>query len=864
GSYGAFTSPASAKMKFMGANNQKIQGNSTYHNMPVNFGRLEVESGDTVDIDINANVIDGGELTLTKGVLNLGTKEFPVGGIVTRKTGTIDASQGTYRSQPNHSCAVFDDKLFGGSDTTAGSLLNLYVSSIINLSGNLTIKGNLTLDEDIDYTGNELTVKGNVTRSGVGWMFIHGNTGTLILDSTGTFEELSNDWFYNFRVHNLVLKRHEVMTGNLEVTGYITINTGVSYFDIGTYELKLSGTTSSINRASGAILANSLSSVTLPSQVNVIPANIFVNNECGNLTTYGETILGGDLTINGILTQTGGPFNIYTGKNNTLIFSETAIIYPDFVFNENGHVVGNMRRTVTSAETTFHLGGGTANTYHPVTLKFESIGTRQNVKISSETIDPTYNRGGMPQYAINALWNIQAEGVSPWDNMRIKFSWYSEAESITPDSLNSAFSAQWNGTYWRSYSSSYNNFNIMNPRTLDMDARTYPIQKDSLSGVWAVFITDNSSQAKKDSVISTKYNKIVITKITPNPTMSGSAITATVELQNQYGEPLKVSGSPMYLKVVKESGLGTFSAPSNIKIPIGKYSTDIKGITITNTGGETDFQIRIDTLSTGKKDVWIPAISPSITILGREPTAQATDIKFRNVKTTELDMEWASTGNVIVLGRADSGVVEVPADGKTYYANQLFGAGSNIGGSAVIYSGPGTSCKVFGLSPNTQYYFRVFAFSGTFSTENYNTQIAANNPLAVRTRGGTDDDISIGDNDTWEQAKPIGTNTPVFGRLNQKGDIDWYCFTLTNATPNLRIKLSELPDNYEMELYDLNLKKIRKCKLPDKKVEGATINGMPAGTYLLKIYPGEGVGPYENPYLLYIMTRKTEIYSVTP
>jgi len=113
------------------------------------------------------------------------------------------------------------------------------------------------------------------------------------------------------------------------------------------------------------------------------------------------------------------------------------------------------------------------------------------------------------------------------------------------------------------------------------------------------------------------------------------------------------------------------------------------------------------------------------------PFSQANSISFSNVGSDQLTLGWSSGSgtNRIVVAKSGSSILGTPSDGSSYTSNSTFGSGSTINSNEyVLYNGTGSSATVYGLSPSTTYYFRIFEYNCTGSTTKYNTSTASNNP----------------------------------------------------------------------------------------------------------------------------------------
>lgn len=100
-----------------------------------------------------------------------------------------------------------------------------------------------------------------------------------------------------------------------------------------------------------------------------------------------------------------------------------------------------------------------------------------------------------------------------------------------------------------------------------------------------------------------------------------------------------------------------------------------------------------------------------------EPTAQATNLNFLNIKSYRFTSSF--TGAVpnpdgyLVLRKTGSLITDSPADGTIYVR------GDYIGNSQVVFSGSATSFVPNNIVAGTDYYFTVFAYNGPGQYRNY-------------------------------------------------------------------------------------------------------------------------------------------------
>ncbi len=108
--------------------------------------------------------------------------------------------------------------------------------------------------------------------------------------------------------------------------------------------------------------------------------------------------------------------------------------------------------------------------------------------------------------------------------------------------------------------------------------------------------------------------------------------------------------------------------------------------------------------------------------LATQPTTNATNIVFNNVKTYTLAGSYtAGTGatKYLVLWKNGSPITGVPVDGTTYLRGDV------VGDANVAYSGTSTAFTPRGIIANQTYYFAVYAYNGQGGFENYLTTTPA-------------------------------------------------------------------------------------------------------------------------------------------
>jgi hypothetical protein len=145
----------------------------------------------------------------------------------------------------------------------------------------------------------------------------------------------------------------------------------------------------------------------------------------------------------------------------------------------------------------------------------------------------------------------------------------------------------------------------------------------------------------------------------------------------------------------------------------GNTSSDWYGkLGVSWTGGGTDatrLSTWLDPTNTGVTT--LEGFDPFL-ITCTPPTNDATTFATNDIQDNQISVSWirGNGDKVIVLAKTASSITTGPYNGQTYTANTVFGSGSNISGSFVVYDGDGTNVTVTGLTPGTQYYFAVYEY----------------------------------------------------------------------------------------------------------------------------------------------------------
>jgi photosystem II stability/assembly factor-like uncharacterized protein len=164
-----------------------------------------------------------------------------------------------------------------------------------------------------------------------------------------------------------------------------------------------------------------------------------------------------------------------------------------------------------------------------------------------------------------------------------------------------------------------------------------------------------------------------------------------------------------------------------LDISTTNFSTFVNGynsLSVTGTSSNviglapgTTYQYRVRAINLSGTSVSSSALI--VDTLPEEPLSQPSSLLFTNITTTSMKISFsASSGGAagyVVIRKVGAAPTGIPADGTPY------NAGSTIGDSKVIYSGPALNFDDSGLTAGTTYHYAVFAFNGATFNINYKT-----------------------------------------------------------------------------------------------------------------------------------------------
>ncbi|MBC6698265.1 N-acetylmuramoyl-L-alanine amidase [Hymenobacter puniceus] len=112
-------------------------------------------------------------------------------------------------------------------------------------------------------------------------------------------------------------------------------------------------------------------------------------------------------------------------------------------------------------------------------------------------------------------------------------------------------------------------------------------------------------------------------------------------------------------------------------------------------------------------------------------------------------------------------------------------------------------------------------------------------------------------NETLAAGKSVGVNVNNTAYVCPATDVDWYQFTSSSTNNNLKITLSTLPADYELQLYNAAGTLLYSSTSAGTTAESIVYNGAPAATYYVKVYGYNGATSNTTAYTLRVSTQST-------
>ncbi|MCC2546610.1 N-acetylmuramoyl-L-alanine amidase [Hymenobacter sp. BT175] len=112
-------------------------------------------------------------------------------------------------------------------------------------------------------------------------------------------------------------------------------------------------------------------------------------------------------------------------------------------------------------------------------------------------------------------------------------------------------------------------------------------------------------------------------------------------------------------------------------------------------------------------------------------------------------------------------------------------------------------------------------------------------------------------NGTLSASAAVGVNVNNSAYICPSTDIDWYKFSSSTTNNNLKLTLTNLPADYELELYNSSGTMLYSSTAASTNPETIIYNGAPAATYYVRVYGYNGATSNSLTYTLRVSTQST-------
>lgn len=361
--------------------------------------------------------------------------------------------------------------------------------------------------------------------------------------------------------------------------------------------------------------------------------------------------------------------------------------------------------------------------------------------------------------------------------------------------------------------------------------------------------------------------KLVFVGYSSRAITTGSAIDVVIQQQDASGTPVNAT-TALAVTIAINQNITALGGTTTGSIAIGSDIVTISGLTLTNAAGTSSALVNATSSHPA-------ATSASIKIYPTGPTSNGT-LTLGTPTATTMPITIATIGDgtsrVIVMRQGQPPAA--PTNGVSYSAvtnaanADVVGIGQTDAGSIVIYDGVGgigTNFTVTGLTVGAEYYFAMYDYTGSGSLKNYYTTSVS--VVNQATAEGTP--ASYGSHVTAGTAASISTDVDVYGALNNASEAasgKYYSFIVPAGRNNVLIRLSNLPNNYSIDLYSTAtspMRLMRNAKNSGNTDEVMIINNAAPGRYIIKVFGADSDQYSSSYYKLRVNTKATEYLSPT-
>ena len=179
----------------------------------------------------------------------------------------------------------------------------------------------------------------------------------------------------------------------------------------------------------------------------------------------------------------------------------------------------------------------------------------------------------------------------------------------------------------------------------------------------------------------------------------------------------------------------------------------------------------------------------------------------------------------------------------------------------LVFNGANNQAPLLGKFSGTTLPGTLTASAGKMYLE-FRSDCATNRPgfvASYTSAGGTTGcpTDSYEANETLAAGKAIGVNVNTLAYVCPATDVDWYKFTSSSTNNNLKITLTTLPADFDLQLYNDSGTLLYSSTNASTTDEAIVYNGAPAATYYVKVYGYNGATSNTTNYTLRVATQAT-------
>jgi Pregnancy-associated plasma protein-A/Secretion system C-terminal sorting domain/Fibronectin type III domain len=266
------------------------------------------------------------------------------------------------------------------------------------------------------------------------------------------------------------------------------------------------------------------------------------------------------------------------------------------------------------------------------------------------------------------------------------------------------------------------------------------------------------------------------------------------------------------------SGASNYSLDYRISGAATWTTLTVTGVSQTLTGltATTAYEYRVKTNCASSASAYSSASTFTTTSPTTATCAVPTNISASSITTTSATIGWT----------AASGAVNYSLDYR-------------VSGAATwtTLTVTGVSQALSGLTASTTYDYRVKTNCAT----NASAYTTASTFATTGTTSTCSDpnDSANSNNNTLATATPATVNTAIQALISSSTDNDYFSFSNTSASPNIRVTLTNIPTgkDYDLRLYNSAGTNVKSSLSSGTKAEKILYNAAPVGAYKVRVLP---------------------------